>query len=76
MTGKESSPERSPGAEDTSERVRIAKRLPFALHAWWMREHRQGEGLTLGMLDTITTPLQCMHSDPVCDLGNLDFVLE
>lgn len=54
-------------------REELAHKLPFALRAWWLHEYEESSDLSFESLTGQTRPLYCLHSDPLCDAGNMDF---
>jgi len=62
---------------DAVERANTANLLPFFLRAWWLRDRSDYASLNFGDCLLTTGPLWCIHSDPLCDAGNIDsFLLE
>jgi len=57
------------------DREAVAANLPFILRAWWMREFEEAADLSFGDHSFQTLPLHCLHSDPICDAGNMDVAL-
>jgi hypothetical protein len=54
-------------------RYEMAQALPFMLRAWWLRDMEEYADVTLdGEVPLTLTPLWSLHSDPICDAGNLD----
>lgn len=54
-------------------RLKSADRVPFLLRAWWLRDHREYQDVNWPAETGITSPLWSLHSDPLCDMGNLDY---
>jgi hypothetical protein len=55
-----------------SDRELIAKQLPFGLRAWWLRDFEETSDLSFEALNSLSVPIYCLHSDPLCDVGNMD----
>ena len=56
-----------------STRELIADEMPFILRAWWMRDFAETADLSFFPWSNHTRPLYCLHSDPLCDAGNIEF---
>src|SRR4029077_13508779 len=55
------------------DRYALARRLPFFLRAWWLRDMVEYADLDFsGKVETTATPLWSLYSDPVCDASNVD----
>jgi hypothetical protein len=53
-------------------RAEAARRLPFFLRRWWLRDHVGGEAFPKFGGDLHTLPLGSQYSDPFCDAGSAD----
>jgi hypothetical protein len=58
-----------------SDREMVAKQLPFGLRAWWLRDFEETSDLSFGTMNSLSVPIYCLHSDPLCDVGNMDSAL-
>lgn len=56
-------------------RLKTAAEVPFALRAWWLREFMEYSDLIWCGDARITGPLWSNYSDPLCDMGSLDYGL-
>ena len=57
----------------TSYRQKAAGNVPFALRAWWLREFQESSDLHWHIDSAVTGPIWSLYSDPLCDLGGLDY---
>lgn len=56
-------------------RLAQAKQVPFVLRAWWLRDFKEYEEIIFCHEQRITAPLWSKYSDPLCDMGSLDYGL-
>lgn len=57
--------------EDFDFRLRVADQIPFFMRIWWLRDFDDNHEIA-GDGDAKTLPLSCLHSDPLCDVSNID----
>jgi len=62
----------SPPLSSVRTRAQTASLVPFFLRAWWLRDRLSSSDLVFGDYSIATLPLFSMHSDPVCDVANMD----
>lgn len=73
----------APGTQGAAEaegthahRLRLADRVPFVLRAWCLRDFKEYSDLRWLRDSSITAPLWSPYSDPLCDMGSLDYAYE
>ena len=54
-------------------RLETAEQVPFVLRAWWLREFKEYRDIGWCGEPSITGPLWSNYSDPLCDMGSLDY---
>jgi hypothetical protein len=59
-----------------SERLKTADQLPFIVRSWWLREHKGFEDFSWSSVGYLTGPLWSAYTDPLCDLGGLDYTFD
>jgi len=47
-----------------------ARRLPFFLNAWWLRDFKQSSGLVWPVAGLATGAFWSTHCDPLCDASH------
>jgi hypothetical protein len=55
------------------DRELMARKLPFILRTWWLRDHSENSDYEYGEISGATSLLRSVHSDPICDSANMDF---
>lgn len=63
-------------SDSSSSRSQAADRVPFILRAWWLREFKEYADLSWHKEQGVTGPLWSIYSDPLCDMGSLDYSYE
>ncbi|GEM_PF-2677041 len=64
------------GCGGLARRLAAADRVPFVLRAWWLREFAEYADCQWLIDQSITGPLWSSYTDPLCDMGSLDYFYE
>lgn len=56
--------------------LRTAEVVPFILRGWWLRELEPQDHLDLNANLETTGPSWSTYTDPLCDMGSIDFAYE
>jgi hypothetical protein len=54
-------------------RLELAKRVPFFLRCWYLKDYQESADLDFGLCGVTTGGTWSATSDPLCDLGNWDY---
>jgi hypothetical protein len=50
----------------------LAHLVPFVLRAWWLKDNKEYAELNFGEEDGLKGDLWSRHSDPICDLSDIE----